>query len=272
MTNLKNWLPCLCLNKLLLNRFRRLLSDQSTGLALLVVGLNGLVGCQNQVLAPLVVKDSSVEEGAPIYRRGVRLKPNQYVVKRGDSVYGIAWRFGIDYRDLVDWNRISNKNLIFEGQVLRLSGLKAALGEPKTRYGKRISRVVTDKKKYRSGVKWRWPASGKIKYISEGSSVSGIEISGPEGSPIKSAANGTVVYSGDGLKGYGELIIVKHNESFLSAYAHSKRRLVDEGDSVKADELIGVMGATESSSNMLYFEIRRNGKAVNPVLYLPSIH
>ena len=118
-------------------------------------------------------------------------------------------------------------------------------------------------------MKWEWPASGKIKYVSEGSVVSGIEISGPEGSPIKSAANGTVVYSGDGLRGYGELIIVKHNESYLSAYAHSKKRLVDEGDHVKAEQLIGLMGATDSSSNMLYFEIRRDGKAVNPALYLP---
>ena len=129
--------------------------------------------------------------------------------------------------------------------------------------------MSTAKTKHKRDINWQWPASGKIRLVSENSKDSGVEILGSDGSPITSAAKGRVVYSGNGLKGYGELIILKHNESFLSAYAHSKKRLVEEGDNVKPAELIGLMGATGSTSTMLYFEIRRNGKAVNPKLYLP---
>ena len=121
-----------------------------------------------------------------------------------------------------------------------------------------------------SGIKWSWPASGSAKSILESGKISGLEIEGKEGDPIYSAAKGKVVYSGDGLKGYGELIIIKHNASFLSAYAHSKVRLVAEGDIIGPNQQIARMGVTDSKSVVLYFEIRRNGKAVNPKLYLPS--
>ena len=227
-----------------------------------------LQGCANQTLAPIYSRNVSVEGGAPIYRRGVRIKPERYVVKRGDSLHGIAWRFGVDYRDLVIWNGISNSDLIYEGQILNLKGSIISRGK-KALFG-RMKPKSRENLGATSGIQWFWPASGSTKSILESGKISGLEIKGKEGDPIYSAAKGKVVYSGNGLKGYGELIIIKHNNSFLSAYAHSKVRLVAEGDTIGSKQEIARMGATGSDSVMLYFEIRRNGKAVNPKLYLPS--
>ena len=227
-----------------------------------------LQGCANQTLAPIHSKNVSVESGAPIYRRGVRIKPGRYIVKRGDSLHGIAWRFGVDYRDLVIWNEISNLDLIYEGQILNLKGSIISRGK-KALFG-RIKQKSRENLGATSGIQWFWPASGSTKSILESGKISGLEIKGKEGDPIYSAAKGKVVYSGNGLKGYGELIIIKHNNSFLSAYAHSKVRLVTEGDVIGPKQEIARMGATDSKSVMLYFEIRRNGKAVNPKSYLPT--
>jgi len=98
----------------------------------------------------------------------------------------------------------------------------------------------------------------------------GIDIAGNEGDPVSATADGEVVYSGNGLIGYGELIIVKHNASFLSAYGHNRARLVKEGDKVKAGQAIAEMGSSASSRDELHFEIRKNGKPVNPLEYLPA--
>ena len=233
-----------------------------------VVVLSALQGCANQTLAPIQSKNVSVETGAPIYRRGVRIKPRQYTVKRGDSLHGIAWRFGVDYRDLVIWNEISNSDLIYEGQILNLKGSMTSRGKKMLFARKKTN--SPEKLGVASGIKWSWPVSGSAKSILESGKVLGLEIKGQEGEPVYSAAKGEVVYSGNGLKGYGELIIIKHNDSFLSAYAHSKMRLVAEGDIIGPKQEIARMGATDSKSVMLYFEIRRNGKAVNPKLYLPN--
>ena len=188
------------------------------------------------------------------------------MVKRGDSLHGIAWRFGVDYRDLVIWNGISNSDLIYEGQILNLKGSMISRGK-KALFG-RMKPKSRDNLDAASGIEWLG-RSGSTKAIRESGKISGLEIKGEEDDPIYSAAKGKVVYSGNGLKGYGELIIIKHNNSFLSAYAHSKVRLVTEGDVIGSKQEIARMGATGSDSVMLYFEIRRNGKAINPKLYLP---
>lgn len=120
------------------------------------------------------------------------------------------------------------------------------------------------------GVSWRWPAAGKVvgTFISGDQTRQGVDIAGSAGASVTAAADGSVVYSGNGLLGYGELIIVKHSASFLSAYGHNRKRLVKEGDSVKAGQAIAEMGG--SNREMLHFEIRRNGKPVNPLEYLPA--
>ncbi len=122
-----------------------------------------------------------------------------------------------------------------------------------------------------SGITWRWPADGAvIKGFQGGDAIPGIEIGGRAGSPVRAAADGVVVYSGNGLVGYGELIIVKHNDDFLSAYGHNRKRLVKEGQRVSAGQVIAEMGSTGASRDELQFQIRRNGNPVNPMDFLPA--
>lgn len=120
-------------------------------------------------------------------------------------------------------------------------------------------------------VAWRWPADGKIvgTFVTGDQTRQGIDIAGKAGDPVRAAADGSVVYSGNGLIGYGELIIVKHSPAFLSAYGYNRKRLVKEGDPVKAGQVIAEMGSSSASRDSVHFEIRRNGKPTNPLDYLP---
>ncbi|GLQ89639.1 peptidoglycan DD-metalloendopeptidase family protein [Dyella flagellata] len=121
------------------------------------------------------------------------------------------------------------------------------------------------------GVKWRWPASGQVVgRFQSGAAIPGIDIAGKQGDSVVAAADGTVVYSGNGLVGYGELIIIKHNDSFLSAYGHNRKRLVTEGQQVKAGQQIAEMGSSGSTRDELQFQIRKDGNPVDPLEYLPS--
>jgi lipoprotein NlpD len=122
------------------------------------------------------------------------------------------------------------------------------------------------------GVSWRWPASGKVvgTFVTGDQTRQGVDIAGTAGAPVLAAADGSVVYSGNGLLGYGELIIVKHSSAFLSAYGRNRKRLVKEGDTVKAGQTIAEMGSSGANRDMLHFEIRRNGKPVNPLEFLPA--
>jgi lipoprotein NlpD len=123
-----------------------------------------------------------------------------------------------------------------------------------------------------NGIAWRWPSAGKVvaNFVGGDQTKQGVDIAGKSGDPVLAAADGDVVYSGNGLLGYGELIIVKHNASFLSAYGHNRKRLVAEGDHVRAGQAIAEMGSSASSRDELHFEIRKNGKPVNPLDYLPA--
>ncbi|MDX1626990.1 MAG: peptidoglycan DD-metalloendopeptidase family protein, partial [Wenzhouxiangellaceae bacterium] len=122
-----------------------------------------------------------------------------------------------------------------------------------------------------SGVNWRWPTAGEVaRRFDPGDTRKGILIAGSAGQPVVAAADGSVVYSGNGLIGYGALIILKHSDSMLSAYAHNRERLVREGETVRAGETIARMGRDERGSEVLHFEIRGNGKPVDPLDYLPG--
>jgi len=119
-------------------------------------------------------------------------------------------------------------------------------------------------------VHWRWPADGSlISRFQKGDAIPGIEIAGKSGDPVRAAADGVVVYSGNGLVGYGELVIIKHSDSFLSAYGHNRKRLVKEGQRVSAGQQVAEMGSTGATRNELEFQIRRDGNPVNPLDYLP---
>lgn len=117
------------------------------------------------------------------------------------------------------------------------------------------------------GVTWSWPAAGKV--VGNFSQTKGVDIAGKAGDPVLAAADGKVVYSGSGLRGYGQLVIIKHNATFLSAYAHNQKILVKEGQSVKRGQKIAEMGNTDSDSVKLHFEVRRQGKPVEPLEFLP---
>jgi len=189
-------------------------------------------------------------------------QPDAYRVKRGDTLYSIAWRHGLDHRQLARWNKLENENLIYPGQVLML--------KPP---GRSESQITSNARTRDSVQTWVWPTTGRVvSTFSHGDSIAskGIDIVGRTGQPIRAAASGKVVYSGSGLLGYGQLIIVKHSDTYLSAYGHSDELLVQEGDSVRAGERIAKMGVGPEKRPMLHFEIRWNGKPVDPLRYLPA--
>jgi lipoprotein NlpD len=205
-------------------------------------------------------------------------------VQRGDTLYGVAFRNGIDFRDLAAWNGIGSPYTIYPGQSLRLypSGgrniASTSSPRPAPPVGPRPAPVpakpvatATPAAPANSGVSWRWPADGAVigRFVAGDATKQGVDIAGSSGQPVRAAGDGVVVYSGGGLVGYGELIIVKHNEAWLSAYGHNRTRLVNEGQNVKAGQQIAEMGRSGTARDMLHFEIRYNGKPVDPQSYLP---
>lgn len=201
-----------------------------------------------------------------------------YVVQRGDTVYRIATSNGITPLDLALWNRIPPPYTIYPGQRLRLYPGAAQASTPPPRPGTSARPVTPPPRPATPPVaatqlSWRWPvdAGGIIStYLANDPTRQGIDIAGNGGESVRAAADGTVVYSGSGLVGYGELIIIKHNDQWLSAYGHNRRRLVNEGSVVKAGQQIGELGSSGAPRNMLHFEIRLDGKPVDPLLYLPK--
>lgn len=203
-----------------------------------------------------------------------------YTVRQGDTLYSIAWRYGRDFRELAAANGIRWPYTIYKGQRISLSKPVKKTWVPATAVQKEKAEstqtAVRKERKPQTVVAkkapvWRWPAQGSIigRFSANGSNK-GIDIKGREGQPVRAAADGTVVYSGSGLIGYGNLVIIKHSEIFLSAYAHNKKILVREQKKVKAGDKIAEIGSSGTSVSKLHFEIRKNGKPVNPLWYLPK--
>ena len=208
-------------------------------------------------------------------------------VRKGDTLYSIAWRYGRDFRELARNNNIGAPYTIYPGQSINLAARTYISPAPikitpkKTKpisptvvktIKKPTPKVVHKKTTATSFKGWHWPAQGKVvERFSRRSPVNkGIDIAGKLGEPVKAAANGEVVYAGSDLSGYGRLIILKHNSSYLSAYAHNKELLVREGDAVKAGQKIAEIGSTGTTEPKLHFEIRRDGKPVDPLGFLPK--
>ncbi|MBS0516673.1 MAG: peptidoglycan DD-metalloendopeptidase family protein [Proteobacteria bacterium] len=332
--------------------------------ALVVVGAAWLAGCATD---PADVEDRSIGESpslqSPQSARAATPPGGSYRVVRGDTLYSIAFKRGLDYRDVAQWNGIAAPQYkILVGEEIRLSPPGAqvatanahasarhadaahtptpasgpavaatpapapkstsmfedvpnesvtsapAQSEPAASTQSTVSKpapqtapppaepvapvaiampppaakvpaaepppakpVVESAASNVGGVVWRWPSGGKMVggYVAGDQTRQGVDIAGAAGDPVLAAADGEVVYSGNGLLGYGELIIVKHNASFLSAYGHNRRRLVAEGEKVRAGQQIAEMGSSSASRDELHFEIRKNGKPVNPLDYLP---
>jgi lipoprotein NlpD len=205
--------------------------------------------------------------------------PHRYLVKPGDTLYSIAWRFGLDYHDVAAWNGIGPDYLIKPGRTLVLAAPARALAAqrvtPPAAPGSGITRALAPASDYvppSSTLHWMWPTQGAVvRLFHAGDPLSkGIDISGTQGQNVYAAAPGKVVYTGSAILGYGKLIIIKNSEQFLSAYADNAAMLVREGEAVRAGERIAIMGLNRDGHPLLHFEIRFNGKPVNPLSYLPA--
>lgn len=213
----------------------------------------------------------------------LRWRHYDYVVQAGDTLYSIAWRYNLDYRELADWNNIHSPYTIYVGEHLVLSRSMAVrygapTHQPAPAAGNSVASAPTATASASDNVAivdnravtWQWPAVGTVLsgYDPDKVDAKGINISGSLGEDVHAAAAGRVVYSGSGLIGYGQLIIIKHNDHYLSAYAHNSERFVREGDTVSAGEKIATMGKADGKP-VLHFEIRYDGKPVDPLDYLP---
>lgn len=213
---------------------------------------------------------------------GLRWNSQLYRVGAGETLYAIAWRYNLDYRELARWNTITAPYTIHPGQELMLTD-PASL--PESRRPTVSSKTASDKPAGQTKTrtvaaaqpalpppkKWIWPTRGKVVQTFRGqqSIAQGIDIEGTTGQDICASADGKVVYSGSGLAGFGQLIIIKHNDTYISAYGHNRSLLVQQGAEVKAGQKIAEMGKLQGSAR-LHFEIRRQGKPVDPLKYLPK--
>ena len=251
----------------------------TVSLAALLAMLLLLAGCGRSH----VVHDAARGGRTPAGERPIKVSQPKYgatfVVQRGQNVYRIATENGLTALDLAIWNDIGPPYTIYPGQRLRLypggqTGVAVRPGtsapraaNPATSRPSSASVVVPSA----SNIVWRWPADGAVVETFAGGDPTrqGVDIAGKGGQPVRAASDGIVVYSGSGLVGYGELVIVKHNEQWLSAYGHNRARQVNEGQVVKTGQQIAEMGRSGASRDMLHFEIRYNGKPVDPQQYLP---
>ena len=191
-----------------------------------------------------------------------------HVVQSGETLFSIAWRHGLDTRDLARWNRLENPNLIFVGQRLLLTSgsSRQASSAPASRAPQALPPQPT-----LPAPGWRWPVQGPLvnTYGAGQGTGNGIGIGGEVGQAIRAAAPGSVVYAGGGIPGYGQLLIIKHNDTYVSAYGHNNRLRVAEGETVSRGQIIAEMGQGPERRPQLHFEIRRNGAPVNPLGHLP---
>lgn len=214
-------------------------------------------------------------------RRAAGPAPDIHVVQPGETLFQIAFRYRLDWREVAAWNRLGDASRIYPGQEIRLKGPAGATvartpqretpparqpsGQPARQSSPPPKRTTA------AAPPWRWPAPGELvwQFGQSRRNPTGIGIGGSDGLEIRAAADGDVVYSGSGLIGYGQLIILKHNDSYLSAYGYNQALRVAEGDQVKAGQVIALMGRGPGDRPLLHFEIRRDGKPVDPAGYLP---
>ena len=189
-------------------------------------------------------------------------RPATYTVKRGDTLYAIAFRHRVNYQDLARWNRVGRDYTIYPGQVLKLNGGSSAVAHtiPKPAPTSKASPAQVQ------ALRWQWPVQqGAATLTSRPNGGYGLTIAGRLGDEIRSAGDGSVVYTGSGLLGYGQLLIIKHGDAYLSAYGHTQSILVREGDAVRSGQRVATMGTGPKGEPLLYFEIRVNGAPVNPL-------
>ncbi len=298
-----------------------------------ISSVNGGGGGQN-IPNSAPVNATTSPEGHIVYNRSYNSIPkgsysgSTYQVKRGDTLFYIAWITGNDFRDLAARNNIAAPYNLNVGQTVQINNVSSnastggmlattdatnggvpkapsvgliqgtvVASQPTTTYSDSSGKQNVGKMLPSSGVvtttapvavastpvtsttnnggpvsSWKWPTDGKIidNFSASEGGNKGIDIAGSRGQPVVATASGRVVYAGNALRGYGNLIIIKHNDDYLSAYAHNDSMLVREQQEVQAGQKIATMGSTGTSSVRLHFEIRYKGKSVNPLRYLPQ--
>lgn len=230
-------------------------------------------------------------------------KPGYYAVKPGDTLIRIGLDNGQNWKDLVRWNELENPNLIEVGQVLRVvppgtdpsqagtrpitapkvetrpldakdPAVAAATPAPAassapTSTPLPIASPAPPRDSNDENINWAWPANGSVVTAFDEGRNKGLAIAGKAGDPVLAAADGRVVYAGSGLRGYGNLVILKHNNTYLTAYAHNQLLLVKEDQNVRRGQKIAEMGSTDAERVQLHFEIRKQGKPIDPAKLLP---
>ena len=202
-----------------------------------------------------------------------RDQSKKHFVRYGETIIFIAWRYGIDHQDLISWNNLTNEGLIYPGQILDLESPQNFTQVIRKKESEKKPAVKTNKDSIQSNLNgWDLPTDGKIisKYNSNSATMSGIVVDGVIGQDILASSSGEVVYAGNDLPGFGQLIIIKHSETFLSAYGYNQDVYVNEGQNVKKGQKIASMGLNSSQVPCLYFEIRRSGKPIDPLILLSS--
>jgi len=265
------------------------------------VALGGVAGCANKG-RPAPVEDRSPiaasAQSKPMPGAENANKSGYYTVKPGDTLIRIGMDHGQSWRDLVRWNALENPNVIETGQVLRVvppgqdtavvvrpvassPAASAPSAAPAAVTPASAATVAAPAKSMSTApgavvdsaeevLTFKWPTRGQLISGFDEVKNKGLDIAGKAGDPVLAAADGRVVYAGSGLRGYGNLIILKHNNTYLTAYAHNQTLLVKEDQAIKQGQKIAEMGNSDADQVKLHFEIRRQGKPVDPIKYLPA--
>ena len=263
-------------------------------LAPLALAIALLAACSSSPRAPAPVEDrvatrpvAAAETKPPPGPENVG-KPGYYTVQKGDTLTRIGLEHGQAWRDLARWNNLSNPDVIEVGQVLRVAPPGAAvdsagvvvrpIAPPASNAAsaaapapaKPASAPATGNAAAADDMGLAWPANGQVIQGFDETKNKGIDIAGKAGDPVLAAADGQVVYAGAGLRGYGNLVILKHNNTYLTAYAHNQKLLVKEDQKVRRGDKIAEMGSSDADRVKLHFEVRRQGKPVDPAKFLAA--
>ncbi len=248
--------------------------------AMLATGCSQIVDAYNDLFEQITQKSPSGSKALRAWRcQPVKNEDMTHVVRKNETLSEIAQCYKTQWYDIANRNRIQDPKQLQVGQKLIIPSrnwsktreVQADAKEAKAAQRARLPYVKPPTRK-QSGINWCWPTQGKVtrKFNPKGAGKKGIAIGGKIGQHVLSSAAGEVVYSGEGLTGYGKLIIVQHKRDFLTAYAHNDALLVREGDRVAVGQVIAYMGKTAAKSPQLHFEVRYKGNPVNPLKYLPK--
>jgi lipoprotein NlpD len=258
----------------------------------LVAAMLLAAGCASQQAAAPVIDRTGrgVQASAPSTARPVvrtdapapapAVNAGDYVVKRGDTLYSIALEQGVDYRELAQWNSLEDPTRLRAGQVLRVARPSAAAGVNVGRVG--ASRIEARPleapaappaaaKAPSDSLKFVWPARGKVIAAFEQTRGKGVDIDGRVGDPVLAAARGKVTYVGSGIRGLGKMLIIQHNDEFLTVYAHTSQIVVKEQQVVQGGQKIAEIGKSDTERPMLHFQIRKLGRPLDPKQFLPGV-